>query len=285
MKTLLEAQHLEEVISRETGLAFEADAGVDTEGQQWYLLRPPGLLSNHTFGIRTTLEWRRLRIDFVPGKFAGALLADMGNADIDGRAAFQAILSDSCDRGAKVDLKVNDVPFSFDDADVWAQTWNRLVLTMSKGSLELGIDDDEGEQDARIVCHWTGRIAAAVVATLPTEEVEESVESDVIGYPEGTFKTVQTNRYERDRRNRAAAIAIHGTDCKGCGLQMDERYGSVAAGLIEVHHITPVSELGEAYLLDPVKDLVPLCPNCHAVVHRRSPPLAIGELQELIAQP
>ena len=92
---------------------------------------------------------------------------------------------------------------------MWAQTWNRLVLLMNKGQLELSID--EGELDADIVCSWTGRFAAAVVADPSTEEVVEDIHSEILGYPEGALTTIRTNRYERDRRNRAAAIAIHGT--------------------------------------------------------------------------
>ena len=118
MQTSLEPQHLEKVISGETGLEFEAGTGADSEGQQWYLLRPRGLTADHTFGIRTTLGWRRLRIDFEPDKFAGSLLADMGNVDGDGRSAFHAVLTDSRRLGAQIDLEVNGVLFPFDSEDV-----------------------------------------------------------------------------------------------------------------------------------------------------------------------
>jgi len=89
------------------------------------------------------------------------------------------------------------------------------------------------------------------------------------------------NRYERDRRNRAAALAIHGYLCKACDLDMGLRYGPAAAGLIEVHHVTLVSEVGPGYIIDPRNDLLPLCPNCHSVAHRRSPPFSVDELREM----
>lgn len=276
----LEARDLARVISGETGLEFEATTGVDAEGQTWYLLRPSGLPADHTFGIRTTLGWRRLWIDFEPGTFAGSLLADMGNVDADGRSVFRAVLADCHHGGSQIDLEINGLSLPFDSEEVWAHTWNRLVLSMNKGQLELGTDD--GEPDAHIICRWTGRFAAAIVATLPTEPADEATESDVVGYPEGALKNVQTNRYERDRRNRAAAIAIHGTTCKGCGLEMSTRYGPVAAGFIEIHHVTPVSQLKAGYVIDPMRDLVPLCPNCHAVAHRRNPPLTVGEIESLL---
>ena len=280
MRTSLEPEHLAKVITGQTGLEFEAETGMDADGQHWYVLRPRGLLPDHTFGIRTTLQWRRLRIEFEPGKFAGSLLEEMGNAEAEGRSAFLAVLADSSRLGSQIDLEINGVRLPFDDENVWSQSWNRLLFSMNKGQLELGVD--EGEPDAQIVCQWTARFSAAVVAILPTEEIIKNTESEVIGYPEGSVIAVKANRYERDKRNRAAAIAIHGTACKGCGLEMSTRYGSVASGYVEIHHITPVSELGAGYIIDPARDLVPLCPNCHAVVHRRKPPLTVYELQALM---
>ena len=281
MRTSLEPEGLAKVITRQTGLEFEAETGMDTEGQHWYVLRPRGLPPDHAFGVRTTLQWRRLRIDFEPGKFAGSLLKDMGNAKAECRSVFLAVLADSHRMGSQINLEINGVRFPFDDENVWSQDWNRILFSMNKGQLELGVD--EGEPDTQIICQWTARFLAAVVAILPTEEVVENTESEVFGYPEGTVISVKANRYERDKRNRAAAIAIHGTACKGCGLDMGMRYGSVASGYVEIHHVTPVSKLGAGYVIDPARDLVPLCPNCHAVVHRRNPPLTVSELQVLLA--
>ena len=278
----LEPQHLEKIITGETGLDLEAGTGTDTEGQRWYLLRPRGLPNDYTFAIRTTLGWRRLRIDFEPGKFAGELLTDMGHADETGRAAFRAVLTDCRNLGAQIDLQINGNPHRFDGEDLWAHSWKRLTLSINKGQLELGAED--GEPDADIICRWTGRLAAAIVSILPLEEDSEAAEPDVAGYPEGALTTVKANRYERDRRNRAAAISIHGSSCLGCGIDMGTRYGEVAEGFIEIHHVTPVSQLGVGHVIDPTRDLVPLCPNCHAVTHRRTPPLSLEEIRRLLRQ-
>jgi 5-methylcytosine-specific restriction protein A len=40
--------------------------------------------------------------------------------------------------------------------------------------------------------------------------------------------------------------------------------------------------MGEDYIVDPEKDLVTICANCHAMVHRRNPPLTIDELKRLL---
>jgi 5-methylcytosine-specific restriction enzyme A len=102
------------------------------------------------------------------------------------------------------------------------------------------------------------------------------------GLPEGAKLRIEVNRYERDRRNRAAALAINGYACKACDIDMNASYGEAAVGLIEVHHVTPVSVLGPDYRINPATDLVPLCPNCHAVAHRRVPPYSVEEIRAML---
>lgn len=84
---------------------------------------------------------------------------------------------------------------------------------------------------------------------------------------EGAVKYVNSIRYERNRKARELCLSYHGKTCKRCGLNFEESYGAKYAGLIEVHHIIPISEIGASYIVDPIKDLIPLCPNCHAIVH------------------
>jgi predicted HNH restriction endonuclease len=89
--------------------------------------------------------------------------------------------------------------------------------------------------------------------------------------------------YERDRKNRAAAIRIHGYRCKGCDISMEEKYGSHGKDFIHVHHIKPVSQFEMPKEIDPALDLTVLCPNCHAMVHKsRSTTLSIEELRSII---
>lgn len=107
------------------------------------------------------------------------------------------------------------------------------------------------------------------------------------GAPEGAVRQRRVNWYERDPKNRKAAIKKHGMRCLGCDLKMEERYGKIAKGFIHVHHAKPLSTVPEDYQPD-IDDLLPLCPNCHAVVHlgeqksRKKRPLTIKELQARI---
>lgn len=99
------------------------------------------------------------------------------------------------------------------------------------------------------------------------------------GYREGSVHRVEVNLYERDPAARQACLRHYGLACAVCGLLFEERYGDLGADYIHVHHLVPVSEIGDSYEVDPVRDLRPICPNCHAMVHRRDPPLTVEELR------
>ena len=101
-------------------------------------------------------------------------------------------------------------------------------------------------------------------------------------YIEGAKSKVTVNVYERDPRARLACIKEHGVICKGCGFDFETTYGELGKGFIHVHHVIPLSTVGDNYILDPIKDLIPLCPNCHAMVHRGNKLLSIDELKMLI---
>ena len=113
---------------------------------------------------------------------------------------------------------------------------------------------------------------------LPVGESPKEETEDLSGFPEGGKMLVEANRYERDRRNRENAIAIHGTTCFVCDIRMADRYGEIADGFIHIHHVKSLSVTGEN-TPDIEKDLIPLCPNCHAVVHLTNPPMPFEELK------
>ena len=89
-------------------------------------------------------------------------------------------------------------------------------------------------------------------------------------YMEGAQKTILQNKYERNPKARARCIAVHGSACKVCGFDFGITFGEEFSGKIEVHHIKPISEIGEEYVVDPVRDLVPVCPNCHMMLHSKA---------------
>jgi hypothetical protein len=101
---------------------------------------------------------------------------------------------------------------------------------------------------------------------------------------EGARVRVFANRYERDPRARAKCIEKYGTDCSVCGFSFRETYGPEADGIVYVHHLQPLAEIGEEHEVDPVKDLRPVCPNCHAVLHWRTPAFSIEEVKAFLSK-
>ena len=91
------------------------------------------------------------------------------------------------------------------------------------------------------------------------------------------------NAYERNAKARDACIAHHGYACSVCGFNFEQRYGAAGRNIIHVHHLVPLSEIGGEYVLDPVKDMLPVCPNCHAVIHSTVPALTVETLRTHLA--
>ncbi|EJP93830.1 HNH endonuclease [Bacillus cereus] len=87
---------------------------------------------------------------------------------------------------------------------------------------------------------------------------------------EGHRKTVVVNQYERSAVARKKCIEHHGCYCHVCHMDFEKQYGSLGKGFIHVHHKIPLSEIGNEYEVDYVNDLIPVCPNCHAMLHRKS---------------
>jgi 5-methylcytosine-specific restriction protein A len=91
-------------------------------------------------------------------------------------------------------------------------------------------------------------------------------------------------RSERNPKLTKAAKEYHGTTCVVCGFNFEETYGEIGKGYIEAHHLTPFSELkGRPTKLDPKADFAVLCPNCHRMLHKVTPPLTPSELRDRIA--
>lgn len=83
---------------------------------------------------------------------------------------------------------------------------------------------------------------------------------------EGKKHETSVTRYERSQGNRKDCIAHYGYVCQVCGVNFEQTYGAIGKDFIEVHHLYPVSQ-GERQV-NPIEDLIPLCSNCHSMIHR-----------------
>ena len=100
------------------------------------------------------------------------------------------------------------------------------------------------------------------------EYADELKEGSKSKYIEGAKKEVIVNAYERDSAARAKCLEIHGYLCSVCNFDFLKEYGEIGRKYIHVHHITDLSTVGKEYEVDPQNDLIPVCPNCHSMLHR-----------------
>ena len=191
------------------------------------------------------------------GHFTSEIFEDEHYADPE-RMANYAVVEWDCMVNTPDRLTVEELK-----AQVPQVSWNHLMGSGIK------VETDAAMVLARL---WSGQVE------LGPHESPEEVDPDS-KFDEGAVTTVLVNRYERDPKARAACLDHWGVKCVACGMDFAERYGDLGSGFIHVHHLRPLKGLKSSYRVDPIKDLVPVCPNCHAMIHRQTPPLTPKELR------
>jgi len=117
-----------------------------------------------------------------------------------------------------------------------------------------------------------------------THHISDADELDGdIDYLEGAQRTIRVNAFERSTEARRACLEYYGYRCSVCDFDFEKAYGELLGKkYIHVHHIVPISEIREQYAVNPISDLRPVCPNCHAMIHRTRPPQSISDLKRLV---
>lgn len=128
----------------------------------------------------------------------------------------------------------------------------------------------------------TMREIDAVSSLLETKIPEEIDYDGREAFYEGASKQIYVNAYERSKDARNRCIEFYGVRCVICGFDFEKIYGEVGRNIIHVHHLKPLSDIGETYQVDPVNDLCPVCPNCHVIIHKRNPPYSTDEVLKMI---
>lgn len=90
----------------------------------------------------------------------------------------------------------------------------------------------------------------------------------IVDHNEGHLLKCYVNRYERDKSARDECIKEKGCFCQVCGLDFSKVYGDLGNDFIHVHHLIPLHTIKKQYKVNPTKDLIPVCPNCHAMLHK-----------------
>jgi 5-methylcytosine-specific restriction enzyme A len=116
--------------------------------------------------------------------------------------------------------------------------------------------------------------------------INSEIEPDEVEVPlqffEGATQRISVNAYERNREARQECLKHYGYRCSVCEFDFEKFYGSHGSKFIHVHHLKQLSEIGKKYQVNPILDLCPVCPNCHAMIHKGSKMLSIEALKQLI---
>lgn len=89
-------------------------------------------------------------------------------------------------------------------------------------------------------------------------------------FSEGAAYRHSVISYERNRQARDACLSHYGCSCQICGINFESMYGEIGQGFIHVHHVDFISSFdGVEHDIDPCEVLIPVCPNCHAMLHRK----------------
>lgn len=254
-------------ISQSLGLPFQLARNLDDGGLR---LRPAGVHPDETFAINVRRRLAGVTCQLDLGIYSRALVEEMGKSSTVSKSRFAQLAKAAVEKGAVVKFRINELqanPIAFND---WPDAWHSIEL-------ELAAPAAGPESFAAEAVSW-GTFFCGLVLCLAAEEDNDSL------YPEeeGDQHAALASRYERSRTNRLLCITKQGVQCKCCGFVFEELYGEIGTGFIHVHHTKPISRCGPGYVPDPEQDLVVVCANCHAMLHRRSPPYLVEELQSRI---
>lgn len=257
-------------------MPFEVSLSV-VDGEEQYTCCPSNS-EEVFFAVKAYIHDQiRLVVEIAPQKNAGAILNDMAHADNSQRKIFFQYIDVLNSEKAKISFSVNNE--SVTNEKPWPENWRFFRCRMDL----IPIPEVDGEEElSSLLAEWLIHGTALILSLLTVEEDVPC--SKLTPEQEGEAKEIKSKRYERSRVNRDICLAHKGYSCYACGFNFLERYGQLGKDYIEVHHTTPVSEMGDNYEIDIDRDLVPVCSNCHSMLHRKKPPYTIKELKDIIAQ-
>ena len=266
-------------------LGLSADLGIEliqidnsTDKIKPYAIRFAGLETSNSFSLVLSRSWKSTQISFQPDHFAGDVVKYLCGQIYINRVNFGEAVEANQGNYSSITLEI-DGRASIGSSNYLSEnpslTFEVETLTY-ESSIEHGLLNEQEEALVRFA-------VTSIASVLPIKLVSFRHADEVLGYPEGAVSQVLVNRYERDPRNRREAISIHGKSCLACGFNFHDRYGELGDEYIVVHHTVPISQMGTDYVVNPAKDLVTLCANCHAMVHRLDPPISVEDLRKILS--
>lgn len=240
-----------------------------------YVIRPD-TLDKYFFDIAIEVRNHvRMIMNFIPQQYSVQFVKNMGLKSMECKKKFAEYSRCLLNEGCLIDFRINNNQVNSTTPENWPdETWDKILLKVTKAPFEINDEEDYGD----LVLRYGHLMLGMILSLSDIVPLEETA----TGYKEGAEQRILSKRYERNRLNRELCLLNKGYKCAVCGFDFEESYGAIGRHFIHVHHVIPVSQIGTDYIIDPVKDLIPVCPNCHAMLHRKDPPFPPAELKSIV---
>ena len=187
------------------------------------------------------------------------------------------------------------INYHIKQAEFYPTDWNTFCLLMDRRTFTREGEpiSDINTQSEEPLLEKTDNYKSAFI-NANNLEVKELLKDDIneveevetnIRFREGSTSQTVINSYERNPQARKKCLEYYGTSCFVCEFNFGKTFGKIGEGFIHVHHLKPISEIREEYEINPVEDMRPVCPICHAIIHRRDPVFSIEEMKKLLQSP
>lgn len=233
-----------------------------------YVIRPSESNSNLFMMDLQVKDDTRVTIECEPEQYGAEFVEIISSSSETQRKRFISYWEKINEIG-KTSLRIDDIPCSPTEFEKKNPPWNKFDLRFTKPAYY----DVEKEEKNEVITQFM-IIMCGMMLSLLDYEIE--------GYKEGSATIVKSKKYERNPLNRMLCLYEKGYKCSVCGFDFQEVYGDIGKEFIHVHHSLMVSEMGDDHVVNPSKELFPVCPNCHAMLHRKIPPYTIEELKEIM---
>ena len=210
----------------------------------------------------------RLTIECEPEKYGAFFVSTINNSSPENKQRFKEYWN-LLNEKAYVTLKINEVSISQQNFDKINEPWTKFYLKLTKAPYYDLDNEIKNEVIKKYVINFVGMVLSLL-------------DYEIIGFEEGNPIEKVSKAYERNPINRMLCLQEKGYTCSVCGMDFEEMYGSIGKGFINVHHSFPVSKMGKDHVVNVTNELFPVCPNCHAMLHRKNPPYTIEELKQIL---
>ena len=264
-----------EAASAKSGLPLSAESDFTTDTQP-ITVRVTGLSQLETFHLRAHRSPMAWILDFTFDPFSGIFAKHLNNLIAENLGVIREELAQIDSNLVRLESSLNQ------ELSVRSKSPNELtefrmrLVSLPETDQKMVTEDQEIASFARLV--ETAVALIDFIISLGTSGEEPGQ----VGDSEGEELFAVCKRFERSVRNRIKCLDFYGYDCQACNFSPEAKYGHIGRTITHVHHKTPLSQMEKPGVVDPIKDLVPLCPNCHNLAHKRIPPYSIEEIGQMI---